>query len=172
MKSSVFSARVGKFRPLFVLLGLLLTPLLAEAKIEVERARAEFRDSRQFYRISEFFTGRENTGGAVIVRTQPDDRAGYYFTLRLEEYLYQKDTVKEAVRLEVIMPGNIEPTRFTFPLGPAEKKNPLILIGLTGADWPDPDVLPLAWRISFHGPDDELLAEAQSFLWSIETDRS
>lgn len=138
---------------------------------EVKRARAEFREDQQFYRISEFFTERENTGGAVIVRSQPDERAGYYFTVRLARYPYHKETVEEAVRVQVIVPGELEPRLYSFPLGPAKKKNPLLLIGLTGSDWPDRSVRPLAWHLAFHNDEGERIATAQSFLWSIEEDR-
>lgn len=170
MKSSAFNAPAGNLGILVILAAttLLLTPALAEAQTEVSRARAEYRDSRQFYRISEFFTGRESTGSDVIVRSEPEERAGYYFTVRLKKYPYRHDTVDDAVQLEVIMPGDVEATLFTFPLGPAKKRNPLLLIGLTGEDWPDPAALPLAWRISFVDAEGTVLAERQSFLWSIE----
>lgn len=165
MKS--FASAVGKPALLLALVAL-LWPLVSGAETRVSRASAQFRDHRQFLRISEFFTGRENTGSDFIVRSDPETRAGYYFTVRLKPYPYRKHTVDEAVRLEVIMPGDVEPTLFTFALGPGKKRNPLILIGLTGDDWPDSGARPLAWRISFMNADGETLVQKQSFLWSIE----
>lgn len=165
MTSSAFAP--GKW--LLLLLALLLAagglPLRA-AEIEPAPARvsAAYRDAEQFYRISEFFTGRENTGRDVIRRSQPEERAGYYFTARLPRYRYPEE-VAEAIRLEVILPGDVEPTLFTFPLGPQRRRNPLILVGLTGEDWPDPHRLPLAWRISFADAEGTIFAQAKSFLW-------
>ncbi|HLS28592.1 MAG TPA: hypothetical protein VK041_08065 [Opitutales bacterium] len=167
MKLSISNGNAGKFVLVFLLL-LSLTPVFGQAEVKIKRTRAEYLENDQFYRISEFFTYRENTGGDLIVRTQDEDRSGYYFTIRLTSYPYQKEVVEEAVRLQVILPGDIEPTLFTFPLGPAKRKNPLLLIGLTGDDWPDPEARPLAWHLSFHDEKGTQLAEAQSFLWSIE----
>jgi hypothetical protein len=155
-------------RAFLLLFTLLFTASPALAQTEVVRASATYRDSRQFFRISEFFTNRENTGSDIVVRSREDERAGYYFTVRLKKYPYRHDAVEEAVHLEVIMPGDVEPTLFTFPLGPSKRKNPLILIGLTGADWPDASALPLAWRISFLDGAGAILAQERSFLWSIE----
>lgn len=168
MKSFVL-ARAGS-RGILLLIAFLAaaSPGLAVAETEIVRASARHRDSRQFFRISEFFTNRENTGGEVIVRSQPDEREGYYFTVRLKPYPYRNHTVEEAIHLEVIMPGNVEPTLFTFPLGPAKRRNPLILAGLTGRDWPDSSAHPLAWRLSFLDAEGAVLAREQSFLWSIE----
>ena len=168
MKSSVL-ARAGN-RALLLLLVLVLGAAPAEAQDETDivRASAAYRDSRQFFRISEFFTNRESTGSDVVVRSREDERGGYYFTVRLRPYPYRNYHVEEAVHLEIIMPGDIEPTLFTFPLGPAKRRNPLLLIGLTGEDWPDASAEPLAWRISFLDAEGAVLARQQSFLWSIE----
>lgn len=165
MKLFVYNAPAGSFLALILALAAFLAPgTSAATEIDVTRAKGEYRDSRQFFRISEFFTGRENTGNDVIRRSQPDDRAGYYLTLRLREYPYD-ELVEEAIRLEVILPGDIEPTLFTFPLGPEKRRNPWILVGLTGDDWPTPETLPLAWRVSFINLEGDVIAREKSFLW-------
>lgn len=168
MKLFAFGGRPGKAIFFLLFAALASAPLLRAQEIEIVRASADYRDSRQFFRISEFFTNRENTGGDVIVRSRDEERGGYYFTVKLKEYPYQHDAVEEAIHLEVILPGDVEPTLFTFELGPAKRSNPLILAGLTGEDWPDSSALPLAWQISFLDADGEVLARKQSFLWSIE----
>jgi hypothetical protein len=166
MKLFASNALAGKFF-LFLLATCFWASGLAAAEIKVVRASAEYRDERQFARISEFFTGRENTGSDVILRSQPGEREGYYWTIKLKRFPYREE-VENAVRLEVVVPGDIEATLFSFPLGPAKRRNPLLLIGLTGDDWPDPTALPLAWRISFLNAEGNLVAQAKSFLWSIE----
>lgn len=166
MKSFASNVLAGKFA-LLLLASLFSAQASYAVGLNVVRASTEYRDERQFARISEFFTGRENTGSDVILRSQPEERNGYYWTIKLRRYPYL-ERVEDAVRLEVVIPGNLEPTLFSFPLGPAEKRNPLLLVGLTGNDWPDPAALPLAWRLSFLDAEGVVLAQAKSFLWSIE----
>jgi len=165
MKSFAFSAAVGRFRLVAITAWLLLpASFLFGVEPAAARVSAGYRDAEQFYRISEFFTGRENTGGEIILRSQEDARAGFYFTVRLPRYPYRQE-VSEAVRLEVIMPGDVEPTLFTFALAPERRRNPLILVGLTGDDWPNARAIPLAWRISFADANGEIFAREKSFLW-------
>lgn len=165
MMSYVFSAAGKRF--LLPALLLWLAGASALSALESPKVFAAYREAQQFYRISEFFTGRENTGRNVILRSNPEERGGFYWTVRLRSYPYRKQ-VEEAVRLEVILPGDVEPTLFTFALGPERPRNPLILVGLTGDHWADPDALPLAWRISFADAAGDIFARQQSFLWSTE----
>jgi hypothetical protein len=52
--------------------------------IEVVRVWPEYRTAESFDRISEYFTGRENPGNQIILRTRPESRAGFYFFTRLK----------------------------------------------------------------------------------------
>lgn len=166
--SMKFSASRPAAGNLLLLLAALLSvgtlPLAAEEEVPPAKVAAAYREAEQFYRISEFFTARESTGGDLILRSDPEERAGFYFTVRLPSYPYRKETT-DAVQLQVILPGDTEPTLFKFPLGPHRRRNPLILVGLTGQDWPNAEAIPLAWKITFLGPDGEILAHQKSFLW-------
>jgi hypothetical protein len=169
MKCFASRAGAGKAIVLFALLlgsalGLAAEPRPPQAEPARPRVTAGYRAAEQFYRIAEFFTPGERTGGDIIRRSQPDERAGYYFTVRLRRYPY-RDFVTEAIRLEVILPGDVEPSLFTFSLGPQQRRNPLILIGLTGEDWPDRRAVPLAWRLSFVDAEGTVFARDKSFLW-------
>src|SRR5690606_32802516 len=164
MKFSASKPAAGKFVGfLALLLALACTPLFGQ-EIPQARVAAAYREAEQFYRISEFFTGRENSGGEVVLRTDPNARGGFYFTVKLPRYPYRTE-VPGAIRLEVILPGDVEPTLFEFPLGPHRRRNPLILVGLTGETWPNPRAVPLAWRISFIDSRGRTFAARQSFLW-------
>ena len=40
-----------------------------------------------------------------------------------------------------------------------------LFLGLTGADWPDPEARPVAWKLTLENPDGEVILERKSFLW-------
>ena len=50
----------------------------------ITRVWPDYRAADTFDRISEYFTGAENTGGQIVMRTHPETRAGYYFFTRLK----------------------------------------------------------------------------------------
>src|SRR6185437_10282460 len=97
-----------------LLLALLGLPGAARADVTFVRVWPQWQDSAAFKRISEYFTGRENTGGAVIRRTQPTTRSGYYYLVRVKH----PDVALAGARfvLRVIMPRTPDPTEFTFPV--------------------------------------------------------
>jgi hypothetical protein len=135
----------------------------AIAEISFTRVWPNWVDADAFETISEYFSGHEHTGKRVIHRSQPDARAGFYFLARVAntgaEITHAKFT------LHVIMPGNPEPKTFTFPASlPA--RSTVFQLGLTGADWPDREIHPVAWKLDLLSATDELLATEQSFLWS------
>ena len=41
-----------------------------------------------------------------------------------------------------------------------------VFIGLTGTDWPDSSVEPIAWSLALVDADEKIIAQTQSFLWS------
>jgi hypothetical protein len=132
------------------------------AEIEFVRVWPGWRDAESFERISEYFDGRENTGGEVVLRTHADQRAGFYFLVRVANAGSAKPDAHFV--LQVILPSNPEPRSLTFPADvPARSK--VFELGLTGPDWPSPDVHPVAWKLELRSAEDQVLASAQSFLW-------
>lgn len=145
------------------LLALLLALTVAAPGAEVAFVRVftGWRDASSFKRISEYFTGREDTGDEVVLRTQPDERAGYYFLVRTANVGGERDARFE---LDVILPNAPEPRRHVFPAR-LPTGGALFRLGLTGADWPDRTVDAVAWRLELRGEDGTLLASARSYLW-------
>lgn len=132
------------------------------AEIEFVRVWPGWRDAESFERISEYFDGRENTGGEVVLQTHADQRAGFYFLVRVTNAGSAKPDAHFV--LQVILPSNPEPRSLTFPADvPARSK--VFELGLTGPDWPSPDVHPVAWKLELRSAEDQVLASAQSFLW-------
>lgn len=134
----------------------------AAAEVSIERVFTGWREAASFKRISEYFTGRENTGGQIVLRTDPAQRAGYYFLIRTEQ-----DAATEAkVRLTYFLPGQTDPKVLTFPVRLSDR-TAAINLGLTGDSWPDPEVSAVAWRIEILSADESrVLATERSYLWN------
>lgn len=145
----------------FLLLALVLFPGLRAADLSLVRVWTGYRSAESFERISEYFTGEENPGGRTILRSRPEARAGYYWLVRT------RAAAPAVVRLEldVLAPGAGAPRTFAFssrlPAG-----SHVTLAGLTGADWPDADVRPVAWRLRVLDAAGAELAREESFLWT------
>jgi len=126
---------------------------------------------KDFQRISEYFDGTEDTGGDTYVRTHPDDRRGLYFILALEWSTKLPHGAVAAA--ELVSSESSEPKKHLFFIPPVAKPAHLreIRLGITGADWPDnKKATPVAWKITLRDPRTlEVLATAQSYLWSLDT---
>ena len=76
--------QLPRMRLPFIVVGLLLAAFapLHAAEVELARVWPGWRDAESFERVSEFFTGKENAGKQVILRSRPETRGGYYFLVR------------------------------------------------------------------------------------------
>jgi len=133
-------------------------------EITFVRVWPEWRSAESFERISEYFNGRENTGGDIIVRTQSDQRAGFYFLVRVANAGASRTGTHFV--LQVVGPKNPEPVITTFAANVPERSH-VFLLGLTGKDWPDEKAHPVAWKVELRSAEDQILATAQSFLWEL-----
>jgi hypothetical protein len=133
------------------------------ADVTFVRVWPGYRTAESFDRISEYLTGQENTGGQTVLRSQPAQRNGFYFLVRLKN---ASDAIAGAsVELDVITPASATPRTLTFAADlPAGQH--VFQCGLTGADWPDAAAHPVAWKIVVRAPGGAELASTQSFLWS------
>ncbi len=155
--------RQGRFlRPL--LSGLLLAGCLTAQAVEIDHSTSRYETAQTFKRISEYFTGRENTGNRMILRTNPQVRPGYYFIFSLDESMQALPEGSIAL-MGVIWPGNPKPVEYALFLPiPRENKKEL-WFGLTGNANPGQTAQPVAWKISLLSPDGSTLVERKSFLW-------
>jgi hypothetical protein len=131
------------------------------AEVRVVRVFTGWRESSSFKRISEYFTGRENTGGEVILRTQPAARGGYYFLVRTDNDGPARDV---RFRLEVVTPDATQARQFEFS-APMPAGNEVYQLGLTGADWGASSVTPMAWKLEIVDTAGTVLATEKSYLW-------
>jgi hypothetical protein len=135
--------------------------------VSVDAIAQRYIDGEKFKRISEYFDGVENKGGRIIERSKPDSRSGYYFIVDLNWHpgtVLPKGT--RAV-LEYIRSDTPTPTTQEYVFSEATGTWPEILLGLTGSDWPRPDLSIVAYRLTLFDPDGKKLTEHQSFLWSL-----
>ena len=122
----------------------------------------KWRDAQSFERISEYFTGKENTGSQVVLRSQPATRAGFYFLARVTNT--GPALAAAEVVLTVIKPDSPMAKVYTFPVAlPAG--DTVFNIGLTGTDWAGVKINPVAWKIEVVATDGQLLGVKKSFLW-------
>jgi hypothetical protein len=120
-----------------------------------------WRDAASFKRISEYLNGRENTGGEAVLRTHPDQRGGFYFLVRAAN---PGATRPVKASLEIITTAAAKPVTYTF--GPELKAGDTVFhLGITGADWPDPKIIPVAWKLDLVDADGRILASEKSYLW-------
>jgi hypothetical protein len=138
------------------------TSALRAADVEFLRVWTGWREAEAFDRIAEYFGGSENSGRDSVLRTQPAERAGYYFLARVKSAAALDGTRFE---LSVIRPDHPDAKVFTFPAALSAKES-VYQLGLTGADWPAGEKAhPVAWKIALLAADGRVLAEHKSFLW-------
>lgn len=124
----------------------------------VERRYAPEKD---FTRISEYFTGEENTSGRLYLRSQPDEREGYYWIVSTPESLRSEPG---RVTLEAHIPGSPETRLESFEVKTFNEQS--IWVGMTGSDWPSSKARPVAWQLTVYDRQGAAVFQRESFLWS------
>lgn len=149
-----------------LLIGCASTSTEPVRSVTIEEIKPRYMEDWQFKRLSEYWTGAEHQGKRVILRTDPTVRDGYYFTLILDEKVRQlpKGTV---IVGEFYTPFSADVQRHEFKLPNKRPKTKEVFIGLTGADWPEPERIAGAWRFTIKNANGTVLGEKQSYLWSM-----
>ena len=139
----------------------------AVSSVTIDSILPRYMHEDQFIRIGEYMTGKEEQGKRLILRTNPDVRDGYYFTLILDEQLRR---LPQGVTIEgeFHTPKSLDVQTHTFKLPNSRPKTKEIFVGLTGEDWPYGDSrVPSAWRFTLKDANDQVLGTAKSYLWSL-----
>jgi hypothetical protein len=151
--------------PTFLFLLSLLTAVsTSAADLKIVRVFTGWRSAASFRSIREYFGGKENDGDARVLRSQPGQRAGYYWLVRLKGR--HPPIVGAKFELQVISPVSPETKTFIFPAG-IPSGSCLFRIGLTGSDWPGVRAQPDAWRLSLLAADGKTLLARESYLWEM-----
>lgn len=142
------------------------TPKQALTSVEIKEIKPRYISAGELTRVNEYFTGQENTGKRVFLRSNPEAKSGYYFTLILDEKVRRLPRGTTIVG-EFHTPDAVEVQSYEFNLPNRRPKTKEIFVGLTGEDWPGEDAVPAAWRFTIIGPNGNTLGASQSFLWSL-----
>ena len=143
------------------ILFLIASLFAASSPQAAEILYSKHQDEDSFKRISEHLTGKENPGRYSIVRSDPNQRNGFYVALKLEE-TDQADQVV-SLNIQFVNPGSIEIQSRIISTESIKKKR--VLVGLTDSDWAKSDSVPTAWKIEFLDTQGKTLFSSQSFLW-------
>ena len=116
--------------------------------------------------IAEIFTGEEYTQGYLTMRTQPDKRAGRYFSFMVSG----PDEIPfgTTITLEVDSSKRLGVSKYVFTVPETHSLLREVKLGITGSDWPDPEERVNAWKISIKNPYGLPVVEKESWLWSIK----
>lgn len=157
-------------RPTFItfvtaaLFSSLSLTLLAEDSAVIKHVAARSVPESSFKRISEYFDQTENTGGKLILRTEPKQRAGYYFMLSLQRHAVTA-LVDGTIELHYVKEGERLHILETFPVPASPPPCNEIWLGLTGGSALADNETIMAWKIVIRQPDGQVLDTQQSFLW-------
>jgi hypothetical protein len=125
--------------------------------VAINHVDAQYMEAANFRRISEYFTGVENKSGRVIERTDPKERAGYYFIINLA---WHPGTVLPAgtqAEIGYIRSDTPTPRTAKFVFSSATGTWPEICLGLTL----------VAYKLTLEDAAGKVLASRQSFLWNL-----
>lgn len=133
---------------------------------EIKSVETVYRSEDSFIRISEYLNGERLEGPEVTARTHPDHRAGLYFRVVLAHPVAESGAMVRA-EVSVLTADDPEPAVFLLEWPDATSRSSVLLLGLTGEDWPEnPEAPhPTAWRVRLLDARQEVVAEWRSFLW-------
>ena len=150
---------------LTVLFASVAASICAAADLTIVRVWPGYRAAESFERISEYFGKNEEAAAQHIIRTQPSERAGYYFLVRLKNEA--AEIAGSHFELQIVTPFATLPKTFTFD-SPIPHGSHAFHLGLTGADWPGkPKDEAIAWQLRVLSSTGTELSRTQSFLWSL-----
>ena len=151
--------RILSFLPI---LTLCLTSVSNGLSIETAYTRAYA--AEKIRSISNHFgSSLSKQGFRSVVASQPDQPGGQYFILHLEDTAQGSPAT---ARMTLYTTAAKEFSIHTWDLSGDDLKSWLYL-GLTGSDWPEEDVRPLAWKVELLDADGAVLSEWKSFLWEM-----
>jgi len=133
--------------------------------VSIQNVKLRQIEAEKFRRITEFFTGRENTSGRVFLRSDPAERGGLYFITRIDDKLTNLPAGMK-VGIDFFEAGSAQMRQYIFALPMVLKETNKLFIGLTDEGMLEKQ-LPAAWRVYLLNPDESLHSELKSYLWEM-----
>lgn len=140
----------------------------AITSVEIVEILPRYMVEAQFKRIREYQTGAEHMGKRVIIRTDPQERDGYYFALMLDTKV-NKLPQGTVIIGEFYTATSAEKQEIVFQIPAKRPKTDTVFIGLTGENWPYKagQKVPSAWKFTIIDPNQVVLGSEQSYLWQM-----
>lgn len=135
------------------------------SSVSIDYVAWYYKPAQAFKRIAEYFGSHELTGRKIILRTDPEKRAGLYYVIHLDARA-DKLPQGSSFELAAIFPDSPKAKLFQFPLPDPIPGYRVVWIGLTGQDTPADEEAPVAWQILIKDKQGQVIATKQSFLWS------
>lgn len=143
---------------------LLFMPFVQLMAVSIESAYTRYYEAGEIRPIRQYFgASLRRQGFRTVIASQPDTPAGQYFIAKLDRGTTQSAT---SARLTIYPSVGKDQMEFTLNLS-GETLPAWLYLGLTGSDWPDPEIQPMAWKIELLGPGSTVVAEWKSFLWEM-----
>ncbi len=143
---------------------LLFLPFIQSMAVSIESAYTRYYEAGEIRPIRQYFgASLIGQGFRTVIASQPDKPKGQYFIAKLDDVDAGSAT---SVKMTIFPSVGKDPLEFTLNIS-GESLRKWLYLGLTGSDWPDPEIQPMAWKIELLGPGDSLLAEWKSFLWEM-----
>lgn len=143
---------------------LMLVPLAQAMPVSIESAYTRYYEAGEIRPIRQYFgASLQWQGFRTVIASQPDRPQGQYFIAKLDAI----DTRDASfARLTIYPSVGKDALEFTLNLT-GESLRKWLYLGLTGTDWPDPEIQPMAWKIELLGQGKTVVAEWKSFLWEM-----
>lgn len=146
-------------RSIAILCLLAVTSLSAQ---QIKTAHTRYYDAQQIRPLGDYLGVKSSKQGfRTRVTTDTADPSGQYFILRLQGDF---QNIADHAEVEVLRSDKKTTTSHRLDLRNVQKSRWLYL-GLTGKDWPDENLQPVAWQILIKDKDEQIIATWKSFLW-------
>ncbi len=150
----------------FLCLPLLFTAC-ASQPMHLESVRVYNKSTEDFTRISEYFTGEENAHGyRLVLRTNPDQRAGVYFAASFSDDLSSLPDGSIAI-LDILFEDQDDIRSYSFPLPEDRSGKRVLYLGLTGQNEPKNPKQIMAWKMRIIDASKQTMIEKESYLWRM-----
>jgi hypothetical protein len=145
----------------FLILLMTLSPAFG---LTIEKAYTRYYDEGGIRPIGQYF-GASLTGQGfrTVIPSQSAEPAGQYFILRLKD---PGSSAAASARMTLYTTESKVPSTRMWELA-GNKLDNWLYLGLTGSDWPDEEVRPLAWHIELLDGEGAVITEWKSFLWEL-----
>ena len=128
---------------------------------------AIYRTEDSFKGIVEAFSKRESKGGRCILRTNEEQRSGFYFTVKFNHAL---SLIQPHSKIRVSFITQHAPQEITYEWEMPEVSHSLLfqnelILGITDHSQFSSSTKVIAWKIELLDPEGKVLATQKSFAW-------